>query len=205
MIGAIILAAGSSRRFGDDKRKSLLSNGETLLAATIRKAAVSVSEILVILRSDDQAFADTLTHTLAASPTKRNNNENISFFRAPDSALGMAHSLANGISQVQDWQAALVMLGDMPFVETPTIQKILAAYTNNTEADTNPAPIVVPCHNGKFGHPVLFSRTYFKEIASLTGDRGARPVIDAHPKYLIKLNVDDKGVLLDVDRPADLR
>jgi molybdenum cofactor cytidylyltransferase len=200
MIGAIILAAGSSRRFGDDKRKSRLPNGDTLLEATIRKATDCLSEVLVVLRADDHAFADTLANTLSTRP----DNHNITFYLAPDSAQGMAHSLANGISQTQDWEAALVMLGDMPFVEANTIETILNTYTAHKNHNTNPAPIVVPCLGEKLGHPVLFSQRYFAEIANLTGDRGARPVIDAHPENLVKLPTTDNGVLLDIDKPTDL-
>jgi molybdenum cofactor cytidylyltransferase len=204
VIGAIILAAGSSRRFGDDKRKSRLTNGDTLLEATIRKATNCLSEVLVVLRADDHAFADTLANTLANNPATRPDNHNITFYLAPDSGQGMAHSLANGISQTQDWEAALVMLGDMPFVEANTIETILNTYTAHKSHNTNPAPIVVPCLGEKLGHPVLFSQRYFAEIANLTGDRGARPVIDAHLENLVKLPITDNGVLLDIDRPTDL-
>jgi molybdenum cofactor cytidylyltransferase len=200
MIGAIILAAGSSRRFGDDKRKSRLPNGDTLLEATIHKATNCLSEVLVVLRADDHAFAD----TLANKPATRPDNHNITYYLAPDSAQGMAHSLANGISQTQNWEAALVMLGDMPFVEANTIEAILNTYAAHKNHNTNPAPIIVPCLGEKLGHPVLFSQRYFAEIANLTGDRGARPVIDARPENLIKLPITDKGVLLDIDRPTDL-
>ena len=200
MIGAIILAAGSSRRFGDDKRKSRLPNGDTLLEATIRKATDCLSEVLVVLRADDHAFADTLANTLPTRP----DNHNITFYLAPDSAQGMAHSLANGISQTHNWEAALVMLGDMPFVEANTIETILNTYTAHKNHNTNPAPIIVPCLGEKLGHPVLFSQRYFAEMANLTGDRGARPVIDAHPENLVKLPTTDNGVLLDIDKPTDL-
>ena len=200
MIGAIILAAGSSQRFGDDKRKSRLPNGDTLLEATIHKATGCLGEVLVVLRADDHAFADTLANHQATRP----DNHNITFYLAPDSAQGMAHSLANGISQTQDWEAALVMLGDMPFVEANTIEMILNTYAAHKNHNTNPAPIIVPCLGEKLGHPVLFSQRYFAEIAHLTGDRGARPVIDAHPENLVKLPITDNGVLLDIDRPTDL-
>jgi molybdenum cofactor cytidylyltransferase len=204
MIGAIILAAGSSQRFGDDKRKSRLTNGDTLLEATIHKATSCLSEVLVVLRADDHAFADTLANTFANNLATRHDNHNITFYLAPDSAQGMAHSLANGISQAQDWEAALVMLGDMPFVEANTIETILNTYTAHRNQNTNPAPIIVPCLGEKLGHPVLFSRRYFAEIANLIGDRGARPVIDAHPGNLVKLPITDNGVILDIDRPIDL-
>ena len=196
MIGGIILAAGNSRRFGSDKRRSLLFSGETLLEATIRKALTCLPAILVVLRNGDQAFAAQLMAGI--------NDSRVRYYLAPDSAQGMAHSLANSVGQVQNWEAALVMLGDMPFLETHTIKQILDAYASEVNRGTNPAPIVVPCLGAKFGHPVLFSQHYFRAITLLTGDRGARPIIDAHPEYLVKLAVTDDGVLLDVDRPADL-
>jgi len=196
MIGGIILAAGSSRRFGGDKRRSLLPSGQTLLEATIFKALTCLPAILVVLRDGDEAFADQLMKSIKDSRVK--------YYMAPDSAQGMAHSLANSINQVQDWEAALVLLGDMPFLETRTIEQILDTYAGEVSRKTNPAPIIVPCLDAKFGHPVLFSQRYFEEIVMLKGDRGARPVIDAHPENLVTLVVTDKGVLLDVDRPADL-
>ena len=113
----------------------------------------------------------------------------------------MAHSLANAIHEVRDWQAAIVFLGDMPFVQAETVDSILGEYQFRRSS----APIVVPIMNGHQGHPVLFSHEYFKEIQQLTGDHGAKCVIDSHPGNVYPLEVLDPGVIKDIDTQQDLQ
>ncbi|MGI9322881.1 MAG: nucleotidyltransferase family protein, partial [Pseudomonadales bacterium] len=113
--------------------------------------------------------------------------------------LGMGHSLANAIGEVQDWQAAFIVLGDMPFVAQQTLEALKAA------CQTAPAgAIIVPAFKGALGHPVGFHRSHFNEIAALSGDKGARSVIDAHPTQVIQVAVEDEGILRDIDQPKDL-
>ena len=89
-IGAIIMAAGSSRRFSDDKRKSVLETGKTVLATCIETADACFDEVLVVLRFGDREYSNELTQAF--------DRPAITFFCAPDSAKGMAHSLANAIA-----------------------------------------------------------------------------------------------------------
>jgi molybdenum cofactor cytidylyltransferase len=192
-VGAIILAAGSSRRFGDDKRKQLLPSGATVLQQTIARVAEVLDPVLVVLRFGDQPFLDELKAQIS--------DPRVSYLLAPDSALGMAHSLGNAIHSVKTWDAAVVFLGDMPFVHSDTIQRILAAYEQHRKSD----PIILPTVAGKPGHPVLFGRAWFEEIESLRGDTGARAVIDAHADKVIQIPVEDQGAMRDIDTPEDLQ
>tara|TARA_R110002073_G_scaffold6938_9_gene40214 strand:+ start:2566 stop:3153 length:588 start_codon:yes stop_codon:yes gene_type:complete len=193
MIGAIILAAGSSRRFGDDKRKSRLPSGQLLLEESIHKAASVIDEVLVVLRFGDKDFAGQLATQL--------KNDDVTYYCAPDSAKGMGHSLANGITKVQHWDAAMVFLGDMPFVQAETVESLLAEYEFRKQST---APIVVPSRHGHRGHPVLFAKEYFAQIAQISGDTGARDVIKAHPEQVFEVEVEDPGVIRDIDTPEDL-
>ncbi|MFT5013878.1 MAG: molybdenum cofactor cytidylyltransferase [Patiriisocius sp.] len=193
MIGALILAAGSSRRFGDDKRKSALPSGQRLLEESIHKAASVIDEVLVVLRFGDREFS--------AELTSRIQNEDVSYYCAPDSAKGMGHSLANGIAKVRNWDAALVFLGDMPFVQAETVESLLAEYEFRKH---KVAPIVIPVRHGRRGHPVLFAKEYFAEISALAGDQGAKAVIDVHPDQVFEIEVEDLGVIRDIDTPEDL-
>lgn len=192
MIGAIILAAGSSRRFGQDKRKSSLPSGQSMLEESIHKAASVMDKVLVVLRFGDLSFAKELKTTI--------DNPDVEYFCAPDSAKGMAHSLANAIHEVRTWEGAMVFLGDMPFVQAETVESLLAEY----EFRKNLSPIVLPAKDGETGHPVLFSNAYFEEIQQITGDKGARVVIDSHPDKVFKIEVEDPGVMRDIDTPQDL-
>lgn len=191
-IGGIVLAAGSSRRFGDDKRKMALPSGETVIEASINNAVAALDKVLVVLRHGDQAYA--------ASLAERITSDKVTYFRAPDSALGMAHSLANAVHEVHDWDAAVVLLADMPFIKPETITKVIETYRKH-EAN---APIVYPELDGEPGHPVLFPHAYFDEIEKLVGDRGAKAVVEEHENKVISVVVDDEGILRDIDKPEDL-
>lgn len=191
-IGGIVLAAGSSRRFGDDKRKMALPSGESVIEASINNAIKALDKVLVVLRFGDQAYETELR--------SRIDSDKVTYFRAPDSALGMAHSLANAVHEVKDWDAAVVLLADMPYIRPETIGKVIETYNKHVAN----APIVYPELDGEPGHPVLFPHAYFDEIEKLVGDRGAKAIIEEHENKVISLVVEDTGILRDIDKPEDL-
>ncbi len=193
MVSAVILAAGSSQRFGDDKRRALLPNGDMVIVSTINTVAESLDHVLVVLRHDDQRFAEQLTRKVDRS--------SVSYFLAPDSARGMAHSLGNAIQRLSRSDAIMIFLADMPYVQPGTIQALLAAYEANHDSD----PIVQPILGTTPGHPVIFACRYFGELETLKGDGGARPVIEANQDRLVRVPVTDEGVLRDIDTPTDLK
>jgi len=187
LIGAIVLAAGSSRRFNGDKRRSILDSGKSLLETSIENAAPHFTETIVVLRSGDSDYAAELSASLADST--------LSFFCAPGSALGMAHSLGNVISALTDWDAAAVFLGDMPYLKPGTIDKLIDTYKSNAKLQ----PIIVPVNAGSYGHPVIFDKDYFDAIAALSGDVGAKAVINANKAKVIEVPLDDSGIIKDID------
>jgi molybdenum cofactor cytidylyltransferase len=192
MIGAIILAAGSSRRFGDDKRRAVLPNGQTIIHQSIENALRAFGRVLVVLRYGDNIFEQELIEVFGAT--------NMQTFKAPESALGMGHSLANAIHEANDWEGAFIFLADMPHIKVSTLLDLRGEF----EANVKRKPIIVPTHDGNYGHPVGFHQAYFKEIAGLTGDQGAKPVMTEHQDSVLEVAVDDAGILQDVDRPEDL-
>lgn len=111
----------------------------------------------------------------------------------------MASSLRAGVAAVaaDDTAAgALICLGDMPAIRAHHIDAILEAAGD--------AAIVVPTCDRKRGNPVLFDRALFAEIAELTGDTGARSLIERHAGDVRWLALDDPAILLDVDTPGAL-
>lgn len=192
MIGAIVLAAGTSRRFGDDKRKATLPSGRMVIQQSIETALASFSSVLLVLRQDDADFAAKLSAAI--------NDPRMTVLLAPDSALGMGHSLANAVAAVRDWDAAFVCLADMPHISVHTLDLLKSAFIEHQGEH----PIIVPDYQGRWGHPVGFHSAYFDDIAALTGDQGARPVINNHEPRVIHIEVNDPGVLQDIDTPADL-
>ncbi len=217
-IGAIILAAGQSQRFGKDKRKAVMASGTSVLVSTIQSVSRHFSQTLVVLRHQETDYQARLQDALNHAP-------GIQFLRATDSAKGMAHSLANAIAYLETypnayskdsredspkehtdrWDAAAIFLGDMPYLKPDSIECLLDKARSNLPN----RPIVIPIFKGntgkgKPGHPVIFHRAYFKEMAQLTGDTGAKSIITAYPTRVINVPVDDRGVIQDIDRQEDL-
>jgi molybdenum cofactor cytidylyltransferase len=189
--GALLLAAGVSRRFGADKRNHRLSSGETLLQATTARYVHCFEQVVVVLRAEDAAVERALT--------ARFDPEAVRTVNAADSRLGMGHSLAAGIKTITDWAYAFIALADMPFVQTATLE-LLKQTMEGAAGDT----IVQPTLHGKAGHPVGFGRDQFQALTTLTGDSGARSVVSAQGGHVVAVPVTDPGVLRDIDQLRDL-
>ena len=183
-IGGVLLAAGRSRRFGSDKRMARLASGETVLDRAVAAFAPAVDELVLVIGAEDEpgAFA-------AWFPGVR-------IFRARDSAAGMGSSLAEAIRAAPAWSGCLVGLADMPFISPGTVRAVRAAMGEE---------IVVPRYRGQSGHPVGFPHRVFAALSALQGEAGARALILAESAHCRFLDVDDQGVLADVDTPEALR
>ena len=191
-IGALVLAAGFSKRFGRDKRAESIQEDEPMLLLTIRNLALHFDEIIVVLRGNDQIIADLVVNRFQAS--------RIIIHHAKDSIEGIGTSLGSTIPIVTErkWESAFIFLGDMPYIKQETISKL------KTEALTNPFNIIVPKFGTKIGHPVCFPNRFYKEIGSLSGDVGAKKIIDSNLERVMFVETDDRGVNLDVDTPIDI-
>ena len=98
--------------------------------------------------------------------------------------LGMAASIADGVRALADWDYLFLGLGDMPYVQRRDAR---SAQSGNGRARASIADRASSCRcsGDAPGHPVGFSREFFAELIALTGDRGARSVIDAHPDAVV--------------------
>jgi molybdenum cofactor cytidylyltransferase len=114
-----------------------------------------------------------------------------------NAAEGMGTSLAAGIHAASDAHGWVVTLADMPFLRQDTIRVIAQALSAG-------AAIAAPAYRGERGHPVGFARRFFEELAALRGDEGARDLLKRYPDLLTVHEVDDPGILRDIDEPADL-
>ncbi|QFU76448.1 nucleotidyltransferase family protein [Halioglobus maricola] len=179
-VGILILAAGSSRRFGSDKRRVLLPNGKSLLQQSVDNALASGLSVAVAIREGEDSMV----------------NGRVSALNCPDAHLGMGHTLAQGVAQLPRWEGVLIALGDMPGIRPAT-------FCNVAEL-IRPEVIGQPVYRGKPGHPVGFSSTFFAALENLDGDSGARALLKQNREAIVRLPVDDPGILKDVDTVADL-
>jgi len=114
----------------------------------------------------------------------------------PDHRRGMSSSLVCGV-QAARTGAVMVVLGDQPQIGPEVIGKVLKAFRESDKG------IVVPCFDGKRGHPVIFDLKYREELLRLKGDVGAREVVRAHPQDVLEVPVDSPSILRDIDTQED--
>jgi xanthine dehydrogenase accessory factor len=111
---------------------------------------------------------------------------------------GMASSIRRGLKEVPEGtEVAAIALADLPFVRETTLRRLVEAMTSRQDA------IVYPTYRGRAGHPVLWPPGLFEELRQLHGDRGARAILERHREQTVAVAVDDEGVCLDIDTPAD--
>jgi len=185
-VSAVILAAGMSTRMGALKQLLPL-NGRTLLENVLESVRKSqVDEVVLVLGFE----ADTIQEKIPLDRVKVVVNE---AYRE-----GMGASVRVGIEQVSpDADAALVMLADQPFVKPDSLDRLIHIY-----AEQKPQ-IVIPVYQGFRGNPVLLDRSVFPELLNLGGDIGCRAIFGSHTENILKVPVEDIGVLVDIDTQAD--
>ena len=194
-VGAVVLAAGRSSRFraggGSDVTKLVAKIDDEPIVRRVAKAAVAAkaSPVVVVTGYErgavEEAVAD-LGVELAFNP---------------GFASGLASSLSVGLSAMpRDVVGAIVLLGDMPWIEARLIDALIDAFLAWKDALA-----VIPLREGRRGNPVLLGRGLFEAAMSLEGDEGARRLIDAlSASELVELEATGAGVTFDVDTPEDL-
>lgn len=184
-IAGILLAAGLGTRFGGHKLLAPLVDGTPLAVAAARSLRLAIDDVLVVVRPGD--------HELSALLVA----EGLRLVECAQAQQGMGHSLAAGVAASSDAPGWVVALADMPYIKVSTIVRVAQALSAG-------AGLAAPFHRGRRGHPVGFSAGLGAELVALQGDRGARELLARHAQALTRIDVDDAGILLDVDTPADL-
>lgn len=185
---AVVTAAGSAERFGGKKLLTPI-DGEPLLDHTIRALLDGgVAEAIVVVGRDARAELERDVNAMLDPRVRPVEN--------PDPSRGMFSSIQEGVAQAQG-DMVLVMPGDMPFVSPDTVRAVIAEYGRK------PA-IVSPRYRGKRGHPVALPGSLRDEIRAAETGATLHDVIHAHTDMRVDIDVDDSGVVRDVDRVEDL-
>ncbi|MCX5823442.1 MAG: molybdenum cofactor cytidylyltransferase [Deltaproteobacteria bacterium] len=188
MISAIVLAAGESRRMG--RPKQLLEwQGKTLLQHVLESLINSnADEIILVLGHE----TDRIRKSLPALQIKIVIN--------PDYKQGMASSLRQGLLAMDPRsEAFLVLLADQPGIGPEIMNRMIREFQR---ADPRRG-IVRPVYRGLRGHPVLIGVRYLQEALQLQGDVGARQILVNHPTDILEIEVNQDGILNDIDTPEE--
>jgi molybdenum cofactor cytidylyltransferase len=183
---AILLAAGSATRFGSDKLLHALPHDVPIAVQAARHLRAGFEgKVIVAIRPNARELAGLFEKEGCAVVVCENASE------------GMGASLACAVRAAGDAGGFVIALADMPFIRASTIAAVRDALAAG-------APLAAPYFRARRGHPVGISAAYRRELEALEGDEGARQIVAANEKSLLKIPVGDPGVLRDIDTPGDL-
>lgn len=185
-IVGILLAAGSGKRFGSDKLLQPLPDGNPIAVLACRNLLIGLDKVFAVVRPGNEALADLLRAEGAVVDV------------CIDAGQGMGNSLAFGIGVNPTASGWVIALADMPWIAPPSIVNVAAALREG-------ALIAAPSYRARRGHPVGFSNALYRELIALSGDVGAKSLLQSHKNRVCLVECDDPGILKDVDHPDDLK
>lgn len=184
-IAGLILSGGASRRMGSPKAL-LTFEGEMFLDRLVRILSTACSPLVIVLGHRSDQIRQHATRY--AGVTIATN---------PDPDRGMLSSLQCGLTLLREADAVLFTPVDYPAIEQATVARLVQAFAESA------APVVIPTHRGEHGHPVCISRQVAAELLSLPPHAQARDVIRGYYGSACFVEVDDPGIVRDIDRPED--
>ena len=188
-IGAVVLAAGQSKRMGARNKLLAEVNGQPMVRRAVGTLVeAEVSPIVVVVGHEADAVRAAL------------DGCDVDVVHNADFANGLSTSIRAGAGAIDGRvDGALFMLSDMPWVTRTHLESLIAAFDPETGHS-----ICVPTHAGRRGNPILWSARFFRAMQRLTGDVGARPLLAEHAAQIVEVEVSDRGVHFDVDTPQAL-
>lgn len=188
-VAAVVLAAGRSTRMGDANKLLAPIDGTPMIARVVDAALASRAEPVVLVTGHD---AERVCAAIEGRDVQRAHTAGA--FR------GMSASLGAGLAALDDSiDAAIVCLGDMPWIEARHLDALIGAF-----AARSGCRICVPVHEGRRGNPVLWPKRHFAALRALAGDVGGRALLARHRGEVVPVPIAEDGVLRDVDTPDDL-
>ena len=188
-VAAVVLAAGRSTRMGAVNKLIAEIGGKPLVRIAAEQALASHASPVIVVTGHEK---EKVAAALAGLPVRLVHN--------PDYAEGLGSSLRTGIAAVPaEADGAIVCLGDMPQVDAPLIDKLIAAFDPEKGA-----LVVTPTIDGRRGNPVVWSRRFFPDLMAVQGDIGARNLIGSYAEAVVEVPVAVVGALVDVDTPESL-
>jgi molybdenum cofactor cytidylyltransferase len=188
-VAAIVLAAGRGTRFGSEPKLLAPLKGKPLVRHVAEVAVLSSAKPVVIVTGHAAVEVEAAT-----------NNLPVRIIRNSLFAGGLSSSLKAGFAAVPpEAKAAMILLGDMPFITANLIDELTSAW----QSTGGPAALI-PVFNGRRGNPVVLSRVLEGAVRELSGDTGAGRILRDHPG-VVEWPVEDQAILQDIDTLDELR
>ena len=177
----LILAAGTSSRLGQAKQLVLYEN-QTLLENACKKALEISSNVFVVLGASKNEC------------TEKIKDLQVNIIINNEYKKGLSSSIRIGMKELLEYDKVLIMLCDQPFIPKNHFQKLLQNSINNSK-------IICSLYNKRLSVPAVFPKHYFTELLCLSGDKGAKKIIETNEHVSINLeNIHS----FDIDTKEDL-
>lgn len=189
-IAALVLAAGESRRMGDVNKLTIEVDGTPMVARVVDALQQSRARPVIVVTGHEP---ERIEEALAG--------RNVELVHNPDYAEGISASVRVGIGALDGGvDGALIALGDMPWVSTEVINRLVDAFVSDGEHS-----IFIPMFGTKRGNPVLWRAQHFPELLALAGDVGGKALFAGRAAAIRYVEVESPGVHIDVDTPDTLQ
>jgi molybdenum cofactor cytidylyltransferase len=189
MISLVVLAAGMSTRFGENKMLYPIDDEPMVRRVVNTALSSSVDEVVVVVGFEAEKVKEVLKGLRCR------------IVENPDYAIGgQSSSVKCGVRHINEKADAVIILpGDVAFIDATVINKVVEEYRRRK------AKIIVAAHRGKPGHPILFDRSLIPEILTIDeAGYGLKAVVNRHKAEVVYVEANTPNVLLDIDRKADL-
>ena len=182
MISAILLAAGQSKRMNGENKLLKKIQDIPLIKHSVRNIlASSIDELIIVLGYQKEIIEKLI-----------DKNEKIKFVFNENFANGMSSSIKTGVNQLSEkTEAFFICLGDMPMVNHDIYNQLIKSKDNKE--------IIIPTYKGQQGNPVLFNKSMKEKIMSITGDIGAKKILELNKDKILNLEIDDQSITKGFD------
>ena len=186
MISAILLAAGQSKRMNGENKLTKGIQGTPLIKLSVKNIlASSINELIVVLGHQKEIIKKLI-----------GGNEKIKFVFNKDFESGMASSIKTGIDNLSDkTEAFFICLGDMPMVNHDIYNQLIESKDNKE--------IIVPTYKGHQGNPVLFDKSMKEKVMDITGDVGAKKILELNKDKILNLEINDQSITKGFNTQGD--
>lgn len=188
-LAGIVPAAGRSRRMGGNPKPLLDAGGRSFLQRVVSALAGGGCEPVLVVVRDPEGPVAAMARRAGARPVEN-----------PDPSDGPISSLRAALRALEEEVEGCAFCPvDHPRIDAETVGRLVEAFREGE------APIVVPRHGDRRGHPVLFRKTLFAELLEDELEEGARTVLRRHHDRVREVEVDDRGIHVDIDTLSEYR
>lgn len=184
-VSAIVLAAGLSKRMGEENKLFLPILDKAMIDWVVEAIDASHADEIILVGSES-----------SLGQLQKWKSNRIQLVENKNYRSGMTSSIQVGVS-VANEEGFMICLGDQPRIQTDTYDQLIEAFSEN------PDSIILPFHEGQKGNPVIFPSSFREEVLNHQEPEGCKEIVQKNADLIVKVEVNDTGVLLDVDTRED--